>query len=372
MKIRYLQALSNHKIGLVSFFVLISLFILTLIYQENISEWVGWILKNEGESNSAIVRNIVLAVVVPIVALPLALWRLIVADRQSKTAQLSLLNERFKQGVEMLVSPRLATRLGGISILEQLAKESVIRHHIQIVELFSTLIRNPPRYEEEILTDTKEKNSVDENLPKDLPALRVDLQTMLWALERRSNEGKAIEKEQNYIFDFRKSKLSLAQFDDSDWSSTQFMFADLSNAFIENCDMKRALLTFACLTGATFITSNLSEAHLGYADLSEAEFMEVNLVEANLEYCNLNRAVFYIVDLTKARLCYANLSEVEFVNVNFLDADLTNANFSGTVITNAINLTQVQINQSIGKPENLRDLSDLKDANTGKTLIWNN
>ena len=371
MKIRYLQVLSNHKIRLVSFVALALLFILALTYQENIGEWVGWILKNEGESNSAIVRNIVL-VVVPIVALPLALWRLVVADRQSKTAQLSLLNERFKQGVEMLISPRLAARLGGISILEQLAKESVIQHHIQIVELFSTLIRNPPRYEEEIVVDTKEKNSADENLPKDLLELRVDLQTMLWVLERRSNEGKKIEKEQNYFVDFSKSKLSLAKFGGSDWSSTQFMFADLSNASIKNCDMRRALLTFACLTGATFITSNLSEAHLGNADLSEVEFMEVDLVEANLEYCNLNRAVFYMADLTNARLCYADLSEARFVDVNFLDVDLTNANFSGVVLINPINLTQVQINQFIGKPENLRDLSDLKDANTGEILIWNN
>ncbi len=371
MKIRYLQVLSNHKIGLVSFVALALLFILALTYQENIGEWVGWILKNEGESNSAIVRNIVL-VVVPIVAFPLALWRLIVADRQSKTAQLSLLNERFKQGVEMLVSPRLAARLGGISILEQLAKESVIPHHIQIVELFSTLIRNPPRYEEEIVADTKEKNSVDENLPKDLPALRVDLQTMLWALENRSNKGKAIEKEQDYIFDFSKSKLSLAKFGYSDWSSTQFMFADLGKASIKDCDMRRSVLTFACLASATFTTSNLSEAHLGNADLSEAEFMEVDLVEANLEYCNLNRTVFYMVDLTNARLCYADLSEARFVDVNFLDADLTNANFSGVVLINPINLTQVQINQFIGKPENLLDLSDLKDANTGEILIWRN
>ena len=79
------------------------------------------------ESWSAIIRNIVLAAAAAI-ALPLAVWRSIVASRQadaaqsqadmaqcqSKTAQRGLLNERYQKGAGMIGSEVLSVRLGGI------------------------------------------------------------------------------------------------------------------------------------------------------------------------------------------------------------------------------------------------------------------
>ena len=168
MKIRNLKSQFNRKAMRVSIAVLVPAGVLTLIFHEAIGEWIIWLVENEGGSISAIVQSIVL-VIATVVGLPLALWRSIVADRQSKTAieqsktaRLSLLNEQFRQGVAMLTGPQLRERLGGISVLEQLAKESVGSHHVQILGQFCIFIRNPPEQKDEDIESADNNQSGDE------------------------------------------------------------------------------------------------------------------------------------------------------------------------------------------------------------------
>ena len=65
-----------------------------------------------------------------IIGFPIAIWRSIVASRQaaatqkqSETAQHSLLNERYQKGAEMLGSDLLSVRMGGIYALQRLADD---------------------------------------------------------------------------------------------------------------------------------------------------------------------------------------------------------------------------------------------------------
>ena len=96
------------------------------------------------ESNGSTIRNIVL-VAAAMIALPLAIWRSIVAERQAKTAQRGLLNERYQKGAEMLGSGILSVRLGGIYALARLAREHPGGYHTQIMNLLCSFVRNPPR-----------------------------------------------------------------------------------------------------------------------------------------------------------------------------------------------------------------------------------
>ena len=351
--------------------VLVPAGVLALIFHETIGEWGIWLVDSDGESNSAVVQNIVLTIVA-VVALPLALWRLVVADRQSKaaiqqsktamqqsnTARLSLLNERFRQGVAMLTGPQLVERLGGISILEQLAKESVESHHVPVLEQFCISIRNPPEYQEEDNEATENKQTVDEGSRSLVPALRPDLQAIICALENRSNEGRAVEKERNFILDFSGCKLPHVKFSKGDWSSIRLEAADLRNAFIKNCYMKGALLPGVYLAGAKIVRSNLSAVRLFRASLRKARLSVVDLSKANLEYCNMHGTLLYRVDLTGASLRNADLSGAEIRDVDFLGADLTGVDFSGAKLINVKNLTKKQMAQTVGKPDTLPDLPD--------------
>ena len=105
---------------------------------------VLWDWLSVGESRSATIRNVGL-VVAGLIALPLAIWRSIVAEDQTKTAQQSLLNERYQKGAEMLGSEVLSVRLGGIYALQRLAEEHAEQYHVQIMRLFCAFARFPTK-----------------------------------------------------------------------------------------------------------------------------------------------------------------------------------------------------------------------------------
>ena len=79
-------------------------------------------LSGSQDSGSATIRNVGL-VIGGSVAFPLAIWRVLVADRQASAAQRQtaiaqqgLLNERYQQGAGMLGSDLLSVRLGVVPI----------------------------------------------------------------------------------------------------------------------------------------------------------------------------------------------------------------------------------------------------------------
>ena len=98
------------------------------------------------ESGSTTVRNLGL-LIAGLIALPLAIWRSWVAQRQADTAQHNLLNERYRQGAEMLDSEILSVRLGGIYALQRLAADNPKHYHIQIMQLLCAFVRHPPAVE---------------------------------------------------------------------------------------------------------------------------------------------------------------------------------------------------------------------------------
>ena len=103
---------------------------------------VFWKWLSAGESGSTTIRNIGL-IAVGVIALPLAIWRGIVAERQAATAQQGLLNERYQKGAEMLGSHTLSVRLGGIYALEHLTVEHPGKYHLRTMELFCAFVRHP-------------------------------------------------------------------------------------------------------------------------------------------------------------------------------------------------------------------------------------
>ena len=105
------------------------------------------------KSNADTIRVIAL-MVGGAIAVILTLWRSMIAERQadttqrqSETAQLGLLNERYQKGAEMLGSEVLPVRLGGIYALRGLAEEYPHEYHLQIMHLLCAFVRNPTKDE---------------------------------------------------------------------------------------------------------------------------------------------------------------------------------------------------------------------------------
>ena len=154
-----------------------------------------------GESGSETIRNLVLAIVA-LVALPVAIWRSVVAERQanaahrqSVTARRGLWNERYQKGAEMLGSSVLSVRLGGIYALERLAKNHSRGYHIQIMQLFSAFVRNPTKDESAGGEDPQGRDCRQER--------REDVQAIMEFLGKRSTKRRQIERKRSYKIDLR-------------------------------------------------------------------------------------------------------------------------------------------------------------------------
>ena len=216
------------------------------------------------ESISTIIRNFGL-VAAALIALPLAVWRSVVAgrqadaaQRQAETAQRSLLNERYQKGAEMLGSADLAVRLGGVYALARLAREHSEDYHPQVLRLFCAYVRKP--------------SELNANSGK----LHEDVQEIITAVCARSEEQIETEKR-------------------------EYCPLDLSGADLQGVDLLsatfRKLFSFEKTTGA-----NLEHAIMADTNLEDASLTSANLKDANLCGANLTGSLLINTNLSRTDL----------------------------------------------------------------------
>ena len=308
----------------------------------------GWL--NDGESGSTTIRNLGF-VVAAMIALPLAIWRGKVAERQVETAQRGLLNERYQKGAEMLGSKELSVRLGGIYALDRLAREYPGDYHVQIMSLLCAFVRNPTGKPVEatlpingLTAEAELKAGWDEagdEAGDDRPLrVREDVQAIMTAVGDRREAQIEIEREKEYRLDLIGVDLK----------SVRLIDANLDNVNLSKADLAEAALIGAKLTGAHLTGANLENANLDSADLKSVRLSNVNLEGANLTGADLKSMLLFNVNLEGAFL---------------IDADLT-----GTSMKRCEGLTQKQIDQAVVGNGKLPDLESVVDSNTGKTLVW--
>ena len=283
----------------------------------SVSFWES--LHGNRESLSTTIRNLGL-VIGGIIAILLAIWRSLVAQRQAVTARLSLLNERYERGAAMLGSDILSTRLAGIYTLQLLALSEPLQYHTQIMRLFCAFIvqasRNTDPSNYRCVSDELAHNEVIWAGPDSSLSLPADIQAAIEAILRRSKEGVDIE---------RRVILRLG-------------------------------LSGANLRGARLMSADLSHAELTNADLSGAFLTEANLSDARLDGANLS-------------------------NIDWWDADLSNTSFIRPSETGkepklknrnpAIGLRQDDLVDAFAESERPPKIEGVFDAETGIPLVWN-
>lgn len=299
----------------------------------------GWLRKTPGgyESGSTTVRNLGL-ILAGLIALPLTLWRIRVADSQAKaahqqvessqdqvvTSQRSLLNERYQKGAEMLGSEVLSVRLGGIFALARLARERPGEYHVQIMRLFCAFVQNPT------FEDSEDVGSSNRHIHRGPQKIRPDVQEIMTAIGKRSDSQIQIELQEEYKLDLHEVNLNHAELVEA-------------NLFYAN-------LQKASLFDSKLIMANLSRAWMPETDLSKAELIRADLSGTSL---------------IKAKLHSANLHGAKLYGVNFSRADL-----SGAILFSARGLTQKQLDSACADPDSPPDLESTLDTETGEQLVW--
>ncbi len=83
------------------------------------------------------VRNFGL-IAAAVIALPLAIWRSRVSERQAETAHQTLLDERFNRAVDWLLSPHAGVRGAAILTLRQLAEDYPDRYALAVITMLTS------------------------------------------------------------------------------------------------------------------------------------------------------------------------------------------------------------------------------------------
>ncbi len=291
---------------------------------------VLWDSLAEFESASATIRNVGL-VIAGLIALPLAVWRALVADRQASAAQQqassalnSMLNDRYQRGADMLGSEAISVRTGGIYTLRNLSEKYPNAYHLQVMRVFCAFVRHPTKDESiEFGTDSEEK--------REQKTLRADVQDIMQAIGSRSLASISLERKEKFILYLRGA----------DMSHLQIRAARLSGAWLTKADLSGSVMPYADLSGARLRQVDLSRVQLRHADLSGAKFWGANLSDA----------ILYNANLSGADLCG-------------VEAD------SPLYKEPAHGLTQAQIDEAWADSGNPPKLHGVLDAETGKQLIW--
>ena len=376
--------------------------------------WTYWeVLHSDQDSVSTTIRNLGL-LIGGVVAMLLAVWRSIVAERQADTAQQSLLNERYQKGAEMLGIEALSVRLGGIYALERLAADYPGQYHVQIMKLLCAFARNPTEDED------YEKKLAERNVkPYTLPSPREDVQAAINAIGSRDRTRAAIEKSQGFELNLIGADLSLTRIGDAnlsgamlnyaDLSHTDIFSVDLSGAFLQGTVMKHARLRDIDFTDARAQRVNLSDANvfqsnkplfdLDDSDLSYAQLSDVDLSSKSIQTANLDHVQIKTSDLSgtyfrasklpgarifKSNLSGATLSDADLSGARILRTDMSGATLSDTDLSGTYfhdprggkatepvtGLTQGQLDEACADPDNPPKLDGVLDAETGEPLVW--
>lgn len=256
--------------------------------------------------------------------------------------------ERFSKAVELLGDERLEVRLGGIYLLERVAKDSPTDQWI-VMEVLTSYIRD--------------KAAFRSQRPTNMPT---DIQAALTVINRRIVQNDLSGGQ----LDLSKTDLSRAELAQANLNNANLSGANLSQANLNNADLSGANLTQVNanqadlsnvkLSKADCSSVNFSQANLLDGDLEAANLLQANFREANLTHANLNATTLVQANLSQTNLAKANLSEANLIGANLSEASLIDADLMQADLRSTENLTVEQIQSAINNKaiydQDFRDL----------------
>ncbi|PCJ05068.1 MAG: hypothetical protein COB16_16735 [Rhodobacteraceae bacterium] len=316
---------------------------------------------NSGNSSPDTIRGIGF-VLAAVFGGPFIVWRSIVAQQQVKISEQGQITDRISKAVEGLgaektvkrqrknskgtllyknkegttdpdfkqpimeevTEPNLEVRVGSIYALERIAQDSE-RDHIQIMEILCTYVRqNAPAY------DTMPTSKLFTR-----PRPRIDIQTSIRVIGRRSSARISLEAAQKYRLDLRNCDLSGVDFNTRDYSAAMF----------HDCRMEAALFRETKLHGTEFFAALLNHSDFWHADMRGARLDHaiINLPIPKLGGMNMSinqASTIYGVTLRAAEITAVDyLGEAKEMNATFGSKD--------TQLSDLIEETRKEINISI-------------------------
>ena len=242
------------------------------------------------------------------------------AEDTVRIAEEGQITERFTRSIDQLGSDNLAVRLGGIYALERIAKASR-QDHWPIMEVLTAYVKNR--------SSELFKSELGGGLK---PEVEPDIQAILTVIGRREERWRQLEIE--------NLDLSSTFLKGSNLNGAHLEEADLRGANLEGSNLTDAHLEEADLRSANLEGSNLTDTHLERADLRGAHLEGLNFTDGHLEGAYLNEAHLKGADFSRAHLEKAYLSDAHLEGADFNyahleGADLNDAHLEGALLNGA-------------------------------------
>ena len=267
-----------------------------------------------------------------------------ITEQTFQVAEDKQVTDRFSKAVEMLANEKLEIRLGGIYLLERIARDSKEDHPV-VMEVLTAFVRDRAGKTEDV-QGMEEEMAVKPDQ---------DIQSALTVIGRRN-----IKNDQQPI-NLAGANLQGVDLTEALLEGANLRYAHLEGANLRYAHLKCANLQGAYLEGISLIRANLervdlTEANLEQADLMEANLEQADLIEAHLERADLIRAHLEDADLMKADLAEADLRGTNLKRAYLGEANLKRANLQGAHLEGADlkeahlegaeNITEVQLSQA--------------------------
>jgi hypothetical protein len=182
------------------------------------------------------------------------------ALKNAKAAQDKQITERFTKAVELLGSPNISIRSGGIYALERIAKDSK-KDHWTIMEVLTAFVREKaPLKKEEIQQEQ-------------LPKIPTDIQAALTVIGRR----KVKRDPNNRRLDLSNTDIRGAKLEEANLQKAILFRANLQNVSLYKADLQEA-----SLYQANFLGAILDDAKLHGAKLRQVQNLQQEQIETAL------------------------------------------------------------------------------------------
>lgn len=307
-------------------------------------------------------RNFCLAVGAPL-ALALAWWRSVVADRQEKTnrvqsetsqEQLDLAQEgqklgRYQKGAAMLSSKNLSEREAGIYVLSQLAQDDPRTYFDIAQKVLCSFVKERSAAAKK---DQRRMPMGKKFTPQDIFSAVIETCQMN---EKRIEQGVTIFN----AIDFSEAYLPLSTFSFVHFTGINFSKVDLRNAIFLDCEFTEINFKNADCTSTKFLNSDAQNTTMKEVLFIFAE----SLTNATFRNVNFDESGFYASDMRQS-----NFIGCSFDDVTLRDVDLANATFAnievkgkGVICDASLQQCNIMISPQL---EEIRDkqLAEAKDS----------
>lgn len=219
---------------------------------------------DNADNLSTTIRNVML-MIGAFLALPLAIWRGWVAERQVKAtnesvsaAHEAIANQRFQAAAQMLDNEVNGVRLGAIDTLVALANEDPERYYVQSTQLLASFMRNPFSTDYDAIARISRGEG---------ELIREDVNAALEFIGSRTAEELLLEQREGFRvnldgvdlsgLDLRELNLAqvtmqAARLVDSHFENTNFADADLSSAVLRESYLRGTVFRGTKLSGTNF------------------------------------------------------------------------------------------------------------------------